>query len=513
LILLTLLFTAAAPAAPMALITNMNYADGNYCTPAELAAGCVPKPGELASLIKVCLDRGIQRSDILIVPPVGAAQEAARLGAEKSAVLSALKTLLGKDTKADLPRILQAIEDGGPAALTNPAVLARLHPSTPPLPGSPEEMAIARLGSASLTKLQTDAKALAAKEAKWGPIDQQMKGALTEIRKRHGTLDVLSISGHSTGNEIFGETSYKLSPAQVRALVNTNPELVRSPTRIFLPGCYTFTQQEFDRWHDDLKARRDALIVGYDDSGFSRKQSQDWAYIERVAEYADALDARTHVGKITENEIRKGLFALKGINGYKGVAISYCSHYISQGDTDCGSQWEVLENKSEDVEDRYLSFTKVPEEEPPADTSSSPLRSFYTLWQRICSPKSMYPDKSEAELVQQMVDERDEYKERAVRTIFWKSVEANFARCHAGELANLKRSLTAAGLTLPLDGTASRRDFVAGMLNVNGAVANLKGPAADKLRSQLELVTPLWKLDSSIPPNWVDLGAACGVKP
>ncbi|MGZ3656163.1 MAG: hypothetical protein ACXVCS_11445 [Bdellovibrionota bacterium] len=508
-LLLSLLAPLTAHAAPMALITNLNYADGNYCSPEDLAKGCVPKKGELASLVKACLDRGIKRSDIYIVPPVQAVGEAARLSSEKGAVIAAFRTLLPKNTKADIPAMLQAVLDKGPAGLTDPTILARLQGT--PVPGSPEARAMQRLSAASLAHLQNASKGLATREAAWGPIDKQMKSALDQIRKRNGTLEVLSISGHSTGNEIFGETSYKLSPEQVRGIVKTNPELVKSPHRIYLPGCYTLTQQEFDRWHDDLKARTDSLIVGYDDSGFSRRQTQDWAYIERVSDFANQLDRKTQMGKVTENQIRKGLYALDGIQGYRGVAISYCGHYIAEKTTDCGDQWEVLGNKSADLETRYLSYEKVPEEEPPTDTSSSPLRSFYTLWQRICSAKSQYPDKGDEDLVNQMNDQRSEYKERSLRTIFWKSVEANFVRCHASEVSDLKTALSAAGLSLPLDGNAGRRDFVGAMLKLNAVLAARSGPAADSLRQKLAFVTPLWQLNNVIPPNWVDLGASCNI--
>ncbi len=505
---------ANAIADPMAIFVNMNYADGVYCTPEEKDQGCISKPGELAVLEKNAISMGISKNNILIVPPRKAVEELKIIEREKASVRAALHLLNPALKAADLSRMEQKIREMGPAGLSDKVVLKRLRAGqNRDRKAIKFSRAIAALSPKSLLRYKSNSDAFDTAEKTNGSITNQIRVALNNIRKHRGTLDMLSISGHSIGNELFGERSNTLPNADVRGIVRDYPELVKEPRRIALPGCYTYTTQEFERWQDDLGVRIDSLIIGWDGSGRKRNDPKNWKYIDEAFANADKLDQAMSNGKflLTEQEIRKSFRALSSFNANKEAAVSYCGLYFntdanSMEAMNCGDQWLTLIAKESDIQDRFLAHDKIPEDNPPENTGSSPLRSFYTQLQEIC-PASKIEGMSQS-AKDEMKASQTEFRDRTVRTIFWKNVSANFARCKDGEIQKLRKDLLSAGLPpLSLNGNSSRKEFIASYLSIMKKLKDQKN--SEKLTKSLDLLEPLIKLDSSLPLIWVEENPIC----
>lgn len=506
LILLSLTPAVSAQARPMSLFVNMNYAGGNYCSPSEAARGCVPHAGEMATLQKNAIALGVSRQDMLVVPPPELTREYSRLDRESDNIRYSLH-LLNPALKGEaLKNAVSDIKEKGAAGITDPVVLQRLK-------GDSRASAAARaaLSEKNLARLQAAFADFKQKERAIGPIDQQIRRALETVKARGGNLDMLSVSGHSVGNEIYGESGYKLFPSQVRALIKDHPELVKEPRRIALPGCYTYTSQEFDRWQNDLGVRKDSLVVGWDGTGRTRKDKIEWKYLDETFTTANRLDrilAERRGKPLALATVRKSFMVLDSVRQSNNAALSYCGYYFNHSPTgeereSCDDQWANLQERADDIEERYLTREKVPEEEPPENTTISPLRKFYSKLQKMCTrpTRDFLSAEDLAEEKAMWTDLRD----RSVRTIFWRNVRSNFARCQAKEIDRVRDTAHAAGLPeLALSAESGRKGFLRSYLELKAAAEKRKDSQARAVLESLKAVEPLVNLDATIPLPWTD---------
>jgi hypothetical protein len=504
--LMAALTPAAAVADPMAIFINLNYADGNYCSKEDRAQGCVPKAGELESLGRNAARLGVRKENMIVIPPLAWAADRARIEWQANNIrfaLHALNPALGREA---LRQIINDIKQIGPDGLKDPVVLQKLKDGA-----RNKRMTgiLDALGAKSLSKLQRDSLGFANRERNAGTVEEQVRAALKKAREQKGSIEMLSISGHSIGNEIFGESGLGISQSGMRDLIRDYPEFVKNPRRIALPGCYTYTKQEFDRWQTDLGARPDSLIVGWDGKGRTRNDSLEWKYLNQTFDYADSLDKRLSAprpDKLSEATIRKGFLALKSVNASRNAAISYCGHYFNHSPTgeeieSCDEQWDTLYERATDIEHQFIANDRVPESEPPEDGPKSPLRRFYNDLQKMC-PMPNYPGldaEDKAETKKTWTD----YRDRTVRTIFWTGVRANFVRCRAGDLETLRTSLKTAGLPdLVID--QGRREFMRSYLDLSEKTKKRADTAGKAAAAALDKISPLAELDNKIPLPWIE---------
>jgi hypothetical protein len=447
LLLLGLFAAPAAHAKNVVLMVNFNYAQGEY-----------------DRLKEVAKSRG---QEILMIPP----QEMLPLG-EK---LFQLRGELEEKLKAAKPGLKNLQYASMISEIMRKGTEWQEHPD------------LAREFREDIAELHRRAREVEEKEKSFGPVAQQIERVARELKTSGRKIDTFVMSGHSDGSNLSGETSTRLSASDIMRLEHSSPNLFSDPRHVLLLGCYNMTKTNHARWRHQL-FRNATLIAGFGMRAPSRYKKIAKDYISQVLNKADDLDQEMLAkGSALDKEYIISAFkALAAVTGTQSV-LDYCVNLFEGQEgaskIPCGKQWELLKLKYQEIVEQYLSLT-APQREPPDETEASDeqkalairegpeaivddhdnplvLRAFYNMIQETCpaGENSLF----DREQARQMERNRTSILESTIRIMNWSHVQRNFGTYYREHINRFDISLQRLGMKgfAPLDGRASRRDFVA----------------------------------------------------
>jgi hypothetical protein len=305
---------------------------------------------------------------------------------------------------------------------------------------------------------------LAAIEKQQGSLESQIKAKAAELRKRGVPVDSLIFSGHSDGANLTGESTVRLSSAEIDRLRAQEPQLFSRPRHVLLLGCYNLTETNHERWRNDVFPNA-SLIAGFGVQAPSRWRENAIKYIGQVLNTADALDDKmiAQNSPLDARFITTALRKLSAVTGTQAV-IDYCRNIVEgqpgASKISCEEQWTSMMHQAELVTKEYLDLSTATSE-PPEDPNGGTLRTFYTQLQNTC-PAAKNPEIPDNEKA--MAERyRASLQESAIRLINWANVQRNFQTYFADDIKEVTEYLAHLKIDarLPeLDGTAGRLDFV-----------------------------------------------------
>lgn len=359
-------------------------------------------------------------------------------------------------------------------------------------------------------KSSEESKARVRELSKQYPKSSEMlRRTLETIKSRGEKLDTVIFSAHAGSPELFSEADaaykLKLPVSETESLQREFPDSFNQVRQALLMGCYTTTENNRLFWHKIFPNA--SLIAGFDEKAPGRTSESSHTYIRDVTAQADQLDGERSLREmVIDEDLLKSTFGtLKAVNGTH-AALDYCNQtYMTYPTPPCKKAWDEFLVQIPIFEKLYLSQT--PEEDPPRITDHTYLRSFYSRARKLCSPN--FPHGTVHGILSDPTKARelaDEFSEKAYRLLFWWSIQKNFGKYFADDLASLQIQLDRAGSTLRVpsfDGNLSWRELHK-FYAAASKLARFSPPARKKhIEAALAPIRELTILNPKlIPSNW-----------
>jgi hypothetical protein len=336
------------------------------------------------------------------------------------------------------------------------------------------------------------------------------------LRERDSTKKALTsvvVSGHD-GTGTFAGVFGRVGDEELAKIFGEFPYLSGNVRSLHLWGCYTTSPGSLMlNWKRHFP--NTALISGYEGRAPLNDKPAGWHYLKGV------LAAEPALLETTDHEkLKKALAKIPGAL-QTHAAISVCDNYASNKESYNFAELEVrcrtLKQQLEEKGDAYNCYLKAATDEcadPPANTGAGLVREFYEVLHKASACSQILTDPIY----------RTYSRDQAIRLVFAKEVQKNFARIYGQEIAEVDKML--AELGAPADvrfagmEKMSRRDFLLRTQKLQNFIQSQWpdferdlnsfkfGEREGKLHSlaffQAALSGTLVNLDHCVPFEWVE---------
>jgi hypothetical protein len=317
--------------------------------------------------------------------------------------------------------------------------------------------------SSEIESLHRAAMEVSQLEKRLGPVEDQVRAKISEIKTQGKKIDTMVFSAHSDGSNLSGETSLRLSSSGITRLDREFPEAFKEPRHVLLLGCYNMTETNHFRWRHELFTNA-TLIAGFGVRAPSRNNPASSNYIREVLTTADSLDGKlANSGPLDPQFVDSVFKKLASVTNTQSV-IDYCMQIIegqpNSRKLSCDEQWKTFRAQSKMFQADYLDLRNM-QKDPPRDDQDNELRVFYNTVQSLCPAKdaSFIPEKQKAQAERY----RTSVEESVIRLIYWWDVQKNFSSYFKKEIDALNAVLPKVGIKkkMPnLDGEVGRIEFI-----------------------------------------------------
>jgi len=260
----------------------------------------------------------------------------------------------------------------------------------------------------------------------------QLTSELENIRRQHIVISSVVFSGHDGGGFFSGHDG-TIESFQVNRIMRDFPDIAASVKTLVLRGCYSATLnqvQEGSSWRQAFPNLH--LIAGWEGRAPSSERQSSKEYVEDILTLAPQLVAAADATQVTRLYRQIGLYDTT----HNAAWIRTCqdSFYMRSEDAAhnrdpfsfsdmsslCSSKRSEFEEKKQIIESYFYAVDDA-HQNPPSNTSSSELRSAYSMlrqWEHCLKP----------EYLGALADSPMLNPDMIIRLIFFKNVAGNFAR-------------------------------------------------------------------------------------
>lgn len=283
----------------------------------------------------------------------------------------------------------------------------------------------------------------------------------------------LLLSGHSTGNGIFGDNNGEISFDSIDKLADAMPKAASQIEDLHISGCYAGGQHNIYKYNQIFPNLK--TVWGYTNSAPGALSGAE-AH-EKIWEKATRGDTTVLNRNIVANT-RKA----------ENVAVWSKTNGFDDGKLPMTLQ-QVLKqvNKTEGSYDKYYNG-----DEEVDDPYSNDLRDFYDNLQDLIQHPDLPGDKRQ---------ELEGLKEQTIRLIFFSRIENSFSKNYGNEI---NKSLKEVGMKSVNFKDLTRKDALQVISEFEDKYNNIDNPSQELQKTYELLTTGLRDLDSSIiPQSWI----------
>lgn len=251
----------------------------------------------------------------------------------------------------------------------------------------------------------------------------KLKTFLAEREAQKKPFSSVVISGHDGTGSFSGDFG-SIGDAELATMIEDLPLLKESIRSLHLWGCYTTSPGSLMlNWKKYFPHA--AMISGYEGRAPLNDKPAGWNYLKGV------LAREPELLKITDHKkLQKALRAIPGAQ-QTHAAILVCDNYASNTDSyDMGeleTRCIALKKQLEDNSEEYQCYVRAAEDkcsDPPKDVGAGPVRKFYEILHKTSACTEISNDQ-----IYRTYD-----RDQAIRLVFAKEVQNNFARIYDADI-------------------------------------------------------------------------------
>lgn len=333
---------------------------------------------------------------------------------------------------------------------------------------------------------------------------KKLSDKLGQLKSQGVQLSSIVLSGHD-GNGHFAGTFGELSDKELSEAFQKNSPVGDSVRSMALWGCYTANIGSLSQYWKKALPNVE-VIAGFDEKGPLGNSPANWAYLKDFLTKEKSLSAIKD-----EKELQKALSKIEGANITNAsicVGGKYASKEMAMDLSNAQSLCEGSYLKDSLVYDCYLNAGKGCEN-PPSNTSTSELRTFYENLQQYAHCNEIIDRESKPDTPS---------RDKLIRLIFYKEVKKNFSDNFKLQMEAYNSQLKKVGAPKELiwgDITKMTRAEILAKLNATSDFLAGKNREDSALRPELQAIGMTFSMgiqpvlgDLNTPFAWVEPNAS-----